>query len=73
MKRRSVSASATRSIGLVTQAFMPAARHASRSAFIALAVIAMIGRSSNEASARSVRVASRPSITGICMSISTAA
>ncbi len=52
---------------------MPAARHASRSCFIALAVIAMIGRSANAASARSARVASRPSISGICMSISTQA
>jgi hypothetical protein len=48
---------------------MPAARHASRSFFMAFAVMAMIGRSRNAGSARIVRVAVRPSISGICMSI----
>ena len=43
--RRSVATSAVRSIGFVMWSFMPAARHASRSCFIALAVIAMMGRS----------------------------
>ena len=52
---------------------MPAARHASRSAFIAFAVIAMIGTVVKRGSARRARVASSPSSSGICMSIRIAA
>ena len=45
---------------------------ASRSASEALAVMARIGSPAKRPSARILRVASRPSISGICMSISTA-
>ena len=59
------------SIGFATWSFMPAAVQASRSASEALAVMA---RSAARRSARrrGFSVASRPSISGICMSISTA-
>ena len=54
---------------------MPAARHFSRSPMIAPAVIAMIGWCLSRllrSCLRIRRVASKPSITGICTSISTA-
>ena len=60
------------SIGFATWSFMPAARRLRRSASEALAVMARIGSPAKRPSARILRVASRPSISGICMSISTA-
>ena len=50
----------------------PRRQAASRSASEALAVMARIGSPAKRPSARILRVASRPSISGICMSISTA-
>ena len=55
--------------GLPMWSFMPAARQASRSAPNALAVIATMGVESSSGTVRIRRVASRPSISGICMSI----
>ena len=63
---------ASNSKGLPTCSFMPAARQASRSAGIALAVIATMGSARGPRSRRIWRVAARPSITGICRSINTA-
>jgi len=51
---------------------MPARLQASRSDAIVLAVMAMMGKDCNPSSARIFRVAVQPSITGMCMSISTA-
>ena len=59
------------SIGFATWSFMPAARRLRRSASEALAVMAGIGSPAKRPS-RGSPVASRPSISGICMSISTA-
>jgi len=51
---------------------MPAAKHISRSPCMAFAVMAtMRGRSSGRQREQIVRVASRPSISGICTSMST--
>ena len=51
---------------------MPAAKQASRSLGMALAVSAMIGTApARPGSARIARVAASPSISGICTSIST--
>ena len=61
-------------IGFVKNAVHPAARHFSRSPFKAEAVSAMIGvggRSFACSHARIVRVAVKPSMTGICRSIRT--
>ena len=65
--RHSVSGS----IGLVTKPFMPACRQRWRSAAMALAVIATIGKVCASRLSRRWRAAVTPSITGICMSIST--
>ena len=58
-------------MGLATWSFMPAAKQRCQSASMALAVMAITGRSCRRGSCRSCRVAVSPSITGICMSIST--
>ena len=58
-------------MGLDRKSFMPAARHWSRSWFMALAVMATMGKLARPGMARMARVASSPSMTGICMSIST--
>ncbi len=59
----------SRSIGLPTWSTMPAAMQASLSDCMALAVMAMMGTACMLGCARRRRVASRPSMSGICMSI----
>ena len=68
--RNSMAYKAFGSNGLLKKSFMPAARHWCLSSSKALAVMAMMGRS-GPSWARIARVAPRPSIRGICMSIST--
>ena len=67
----SLAARSFGSTGLAIWSCMPASRQRSRSPAIALAVIARIGKSFSALSLRISRVAVSPSITGICMSIST--
>ena len=72
MRPRAANNSAAR-IGLVRYSSAPAARHLSRSPFMACAVSAMIGKCRPEicSLARTARMACSPSMTGICTSIST--
>ena len=72
-QRERVCHSGASNKGLAMWSFMPQARVRSTSAVLALAVMAMMGRASKRGRARRARVALSPSITGICMSISTAA
>ena len=66
-----VFTSSSRSTGLLTCPFIPTVVQASRSSNDTLAVIATIGKLLQRLSARILRVASRPSISGICISIRT--
>ena len=60
------------SMGLATWSFMPAAKQRWRSASMAFAVIAMMGSWACRGLLRRARVAVSPSMTGICISMSTA-
>jgi hypothetical protein len=67
--RRRVAYSCSGSTGLPTKSVIPAAVQARRSSSKTLAVIATIGIEAPPGSARIARVASRPSMSGICTSI----
>ena len=69
--RNSKATNRFKSNGLPTCSFMPAAKQASRSEAMALAVMATMGNSFSPKSSRIFRVAVKPSITGICKSIKT--
>ena len=69
IQRCSVRHSRSGSIGLPMWSLIPASRQRSRSCGITLALMAMMGSCENW---RIPRVAARPSMTGICTSISTA-
>ena len=61
----------TGSIGFATWSFIPASRHNCRSCALVLAVMATTGTVTHCGNWRKRRVATNPSITGICMSIKT--
>ena len=58
-------------IGLEMKSSMPASRQRTRSSLVAVAVMASTRRCASCGSARMWRVACKPSINGICTSIST--